>query len=594
MHHLLLKTSLSHSRSSRSPDPSHLSQKTSYQKPEEVLCMQPTKPIPIPSPRPRYHDTDLFYSPTTTPRYHSPEPYDNEHGFGTWNEETVEPHELEPFPTLSSPIEGQTLGSTAVTRKGRSCTEPIPFTGIPQTQPSKGSTSPRTHATNTTSTDPEPMPVHSPRQLRPSRTRSLSNVATERLKHISRRIRFWNRKSSTKHSSSHCDSYPNATEQLIGKCPNRRIHDGDEKEDVDASVHADWRVTDANGTCIHDQVQGVKFTSSMPRLASPISYNSTTDVLHSVNGRYNGWSSSVTTVSTFSTCDIDANQMRSGSNYLSTFTAAPSCVPPRSVSPEALQEWNSLLKNSMHMHSQPLNAQNTSSKAVSDKLQDAHLSVASGQVPAGVAKHATPADSISSKQTRSGSKVLTKQTSQKKTYGRRLAQVPSLETLLQSVGKVTRNASSQIHTSKAIIDHYHRRGGPSTPSQESFSDRISISSSSRRSADTPPATSSYQRRKFRQRIARPRITQEDQEELDRQDVLHYLMRQLLGSNHLVSMEGVTSILDLMTGSGAWALEMATEYPECQIYGVDLLPAQPTTILPPNCEFRLTPSLICKS
>jgi SAM-dependent methyltransferase len=45
------------------------------------------------------------------------------------------------------------------------------------------------------------------------------------------------------------------------------------------------------------------------------------------------------------------------------------------------------------------------------------------------------------------------------------------------------------------------------------------------------------------------------------------------------------ILDLGTGSGAWAVEMADRFPEAEVTGVDLSPIQPT-LVPPNVQFEI--------
>ncbi|KAF7729512.1 hypothetical protein EC973_004186 [Apophysomyces ossiformis] len=44
------------------------------------------------------------------------------------------------------------------------------------------------------------------------------------------------------------------------------------------------------------------------------------------------------------------------------------------------------------------------------------------------------------------------------------------------------------------------------------------------------------------------------------------------------------VLDIACGSGTWVLEMATEFPDAQIHGIDLHPLFPTTIKPPNAVF----------
>ena len=46
-----------------------------------------------------------------------------------------------------------------------------------------------------------------------------------------------------------------------------------------------------------------------------------------------------------------------------------------------------------------------------------------------------------------------------------------------------------------------------------------------------------------------------------------------------------NILDLGTGIGVWAVEMADKYPTAQVIGVDLSPIQPTWV-PPNVKFEV--------
>ena len=45
------------------------------------------------------------------------------------------------------------------------------------------------------------------------------------------------------------------------------------------------------------------------------------------------------------------------------------------------------------------------------------------------------------------------------------------------------------------------------------------------------------------------------------------------------------ILDLGTGTGIWAFDMAYAYPRAEILGIDLSPIQPGWV-PPNCKFEV--------
>lgn len=46
---------------------------------------------------------------------------------------------------------------------------------------------------------------------------------------------------------------------------------------------------------------------------------------------------------------------------------------------------------------------------------------------------------------------------------------------------------------------------------------------------------------------------------------------------------LANVLDVGTGTGAWAAEFAERHPEAQVFGTDLSLIQPTYV-PPNCQF----------
>jgi len=47
-----------------------------------------------------------------------------------------------------------------------------------------------------------------------------------------------------------------------------------------------------------------------------------------------------------------------------------------------------------------------------------------------------------------------------------------------------------------------------------------------------------------------------------------------------------TVVDIGTGSGAWVIEVADQYPSAMVYGIDLSPIQPT-LVPGNAEFIVT-------
>ena len=72
------------------------------------------------------------------------------------------------------------------------------------------------------------------------------------------------------------------------------------------------------------------------------------------------------------------------------------------------------------------------------------------------------------------------------------------------------------------------------------------------------------------------------------DLLHHIWRMMLGGALLrapISSENFNpqKILDVGTGTGIWAIEMAEEYPNAIVEGTDLSPIQPNWV-PSNCKF----------
>lgn len=83
----------------------------------------------------------------------------------------------------------------------------------------------------------------------------------------------------------------------------------------------------------------------------------------------------------------------------------------------------------------------------------------------------------------------------------------------------------------------------------------------------------------------------DDSEQERLELHHHIWRLLIGGGLYTAAlpdpktNPSLRILDLGTGTGAWAMDMADEFPNSQVFGVDLSPIQPPFV-PPNCHFYI--------
>jgi len=85
----------------------------------------------------------------------------------------------------------------------------------------------------------------------------------------------------------------------------------------------------------------------------------------------------------------------------------------------------------------------------------------------------------------------------------------------------------------------------------------------------------------------------DMGEINRLDFQHYLLRAGSGGNYLAPVRQPADVLDVGSGSGRWAMEVATNFPTARVIGMDLVPpaVDEATILghgmdqrPPNYSF----------
>lgn len=71
----------------------------------------------------------------------------------------------------------------------------------------------------------------------------------------------------------------------------------------------------------------------------------------------------------------------------------------------------------------------------------------------------------------------------------------------------------------------------------------------------------------------PYVLPRDLEEMNRLDFQHYVLRQAFKGNFVAPVENPHAILDVGTGTGRWAREVATVFPNANVIGLDINPPQ---------------------
>lgn len=77
----------------------------------------------------------------------------------------------------------------------------------------------------------------------------------------------------------------------------------------------------------------------------------------------------------------------------------------------------------------------------------------------------------------------------------------------------------------------------------------------------------------------------DDQEQDRQDLLHHVRNLVLNGSLFCAPVGENAqrVLDIGTGTGIWAIDFADTFPSAEVVGTDLSPIQPSWV-PPNLRF----------
>jgi SAM-dependent methyltransferase len=97
-----------------------------------------------------------------------------------------------------------------------------------------------------------------------------------------------------------------------------------------------------------------------------------------------------------------------------------------------------------------------------------------------------------------------------------------------------------------------------------------------RGSGDPQANVVAEDRRFRNVGARryvrgsPYVLPKDEAEIHRLDFQHYMLRYAMQGNYLAPIGQPHDILDVGTGTGRWALEMAHAFPNANVIGIDLV------------------------
>ena len=81
----------------------------------------------------------------------------------------------------------------------------------------------------------------------------------------------------------------------------------------------------------------------------------------------------------------------------------------------------------------------------------------------------------------------------------------------------------------------------------------------------------------------------DIEEANRLDFQHYILRNAFRGNYAAPIGQPTSILDVGTGTGRWAIEMAQLFPQARVIGMDVMQPKVDEAAERNPAFDLRPS-----
>lgn len=147
------------------------------------------------------------------------------------------------------------------------------------------------------------------------------------------------------------------------------------------------------------------------------------------------------------------------------------------------------------------------------------------------------------------------------------------------------------HTGEAVDDAEINTSGASAASRAASAIEAARSGSTDpieawESLDSAPEEHHYENGRRYHMLKKGRYPfPNDEDEQSREIMKHYLMLELTGGKLFYAPIGDTPerILDIGTGTGAWAIDVADEYPGSEVLGTDLSAMQPDMV-PPNVRF----------
>ncbi|CAI2177711.1 11087_t:CDS:2 [Funneliformis geosporum] len=78
----------------------------------------------------------------------------------------------------------------------------------------------------------------------------------------------------------------------------------------------------------------------------------------------------------------------------------------------------------------------------------------------------------------------------------------------------------------------------------------------------------------------------DDSDVDQDLLFHLAFKSVLKKNYLCPFDdSIRRCLDIGCSGGSWAMEMSTEFPQCQFIGIDIESRAPENVFPINCLFE---------